>query len=158
MGRQCTVCNHKSLEEINNQLLDNPEYRKIALKFHLSEWALRRHKESHIPKALAKSQEAQEMAQANRLLEDLKTVRKRTEGLLDKAEKAGEIRAWPGFLRELREQIKLMAELEGKLAANPPQINITLNAEWIELRTIMLTALDPFPEAKLAVANALHEK
>ena len=53
--------------------------------------------------------------------------------------------------------MELLAKVEGQLK-DTPQINITLSAEWIELRTIMLTALDPFPEAKLAVANALHEK
>ena len=53
--------------------------------------------------------------------------------------------------------MELLAKVEGQLK-DTPQINFTLNAEWIELRTIMMTALDSYPEAKLAVANALHNR
>jgi hypothetical protein len=49
MGRQCTVCNHRDIEEINRLLLCSDSYRDIARQFNLSKDALARHKESHIP-------------------------------------------------------------------------------------------------------------
>jgi hypothetical protein len=67
----------------------------------------------------------------------------------------GYIRECRGLESELREQRKLLAELEGKLATEP-QITIINNPEWIELRTLIVVALDPFPEAKEAVANAIR--
>jgi hypothetical protein len=37
-----------------------------------------------------------------------------------------------------------------------PQINITVSAEWVELRTVIITALDPFPQAREAMINAIR--
>ena len=59
------------------------------------------------------------------------------------------------YLREIREQLKLLAELEGRIAAQPT-INITVSAEWIELRTVIISALDPYPQAKEAMINAIR--
>ncbi len=163
MGRTCTVCDHPKIDEINNRLLNNETYRTIADDTGLSETALKRHKNGdgknpgHIPAVLAKAQEAHEVARADNLLEELLKVRAKTFELLDKAEEAKEVKAWPGFLRELREQIKLMAELEGRLAAQP-QISILVNPQWIELRTMIIKALESYPEAREAVIEAIHKR
>ncbi|MCX8207414.1 MAG: hypothetical protein N3G75_06240 [Methanothrix sp.] len=75
--------------------------------------------------------------------------------MLDIAEKAGDTRSWPGFLRELREQIKLLAELEGRISSQP-QVNVLINnPEWVQIRTEIINALDPYPEAREAVINAI---
>ena len=156
MTRTCTVCEHPEIEEINKQLLAGGSYRDIAGQFGTSKSSLERHhKGGHILEAMTKAKGAEEEAKADKLLEDLKSVRTRTEELLKKAEAAGEIKAWPAFLRELREQIKLMGELEGRLAAQP-QITIINNPQWIELRTVIIQALDPYPEAKEAVVFAIR--
>jgi hypothetical protein len=57
----------------------------------------------------------------------------------------------------VREQIKLLAELEGKISSQP-QITIINHPEWIELRTVIIQALDDFPEAKGAVINAIRNR
>ena len=49
-----------------------------------------------------------------------------------------------------------MAELEGKISQQP-QVTIINNPEWIELRTVIIQALDDFPEAKKAVVRAIHK-
>jgi len=156
MGRTCTVCTHKDLDEINRLLLCSDSYRDLARQFNLSKDALARHKESHIPEALTKAEDIKEVAQADKLLDELLKVREKTYSLLDKAEQAKEVKSWPGFLRELREQIKLMAELEGRLASQP-QINILVAPQWVELRTVIIRALEPYPEAREAVVHAIRE-
>ena len=88
-------------------------------------------------------------------LDQLQAVRDKAANLLDQAEASYDLRAAGTFLRELREQIRLMAELEGRLAAQP-QITIINNPEWVELRTVIITALDPFPQAREAVVNAIR--
>ncbi len=88
-------------------------------------------------------------------LDQLKEVRSKAASLLDKAEAAADLRAAGVFIRELREQIKLMAELEGKLATQP-QITVINSPEWVELRTIIIQALDQYPEAKEAVVDAIR--
>lgn len=85
----------------------------------------------------------------------LKEVRAKAASLLDRAEASQDMRAAGTFLKELREQIKLMAELEGKLAAQP-QITIINNSEWVELRTLIIGALEPYPAAKEAVVHAIR--
>ena len=157
MGRQCTVCAHKDLEEINRLLLCSDSYRDIARQFGLSKDALARHKESHIPTELLKSNDIQEVAKADVLLVQLGEIREKTLSLLDKAEQAADTRVYGApvaYLREIREQFKLIAELEGRLASQP-QINILVNPQWIELKALIITTLKPYPEAYEALIDAL---
>ncbi len=88
-------------------------------------------------------------------LDQLQAVRDKAASLLDQAEASDDLRAAGTFLRELREQIRLWAELEGKIS-NQPQITIINNPEWVELRTVIITALDPYPQAREAVVNAIR--
>jgi hypothetical protein len=90
-------------------------------------------------------------------LDRLKELRNKAATLLDAAEGAGDLKAAGTFLKELREQIRLMGELEGRLAAQP-QINFVVSPEWVELRTKILVALDDFPEAKQAIILAIREQ
>jgi len=157
MGRTCTVCAHKDVAEIDRLLLCSDSYRDIARQFGLSKDALARHKESHIPKELLKSNDIQEVAKADVLLVQLEEIRKKTLSLLDKAEQAADTRVYGApvaYLREIREQFKLIAELEGRLASQP-QINILVNPQWIELKALIITTLKPYPEAYEALIDAL---
>mgnify|MGYP001275838975 CR=1 FL=1 len=88
-------------------------------------------------------------------LDQLREVRDKAAGLLDRAEASDDLRAAGVFLRELREQIRLMAELEGRIAS-APQITIINNPEWVELRTVIIQALDGYPEAREAVVHAIR--
>lgn len=159
-GRPCTVCQHPKRDEIDKLLIpSDANFAAISRDFAVSEDALGRHKESHIPNELLKSNDIQEIAKADVLLGQLNEAREKTLSLLDKAEKAANTRAYGppvAYLKEIREQIKLLAELEGRLAAQP-QINITLNAEWVELRTLIINALEPYPDARQAVVNAIRK-
>jgi len=157
MGRTCTVCAHKDVAEIDRLLLCSDSYRDIARQFGLSKDALARHKDSHIPELLSKSEDIKEVVNADNLLAQLQEARTSALDLLDKAIEAGDTKIYgppSSYLSEIRQQIKLWAELEGRLASQP-QVNITLNAEWIELRSTIIQALQPFPEARRAVINAL---
>jgi len=98
---------------------------------------------------------------ANRLelcqtpFDQLKILRERAATLLDQAESSQDMKSAGTFLKELREQIRLMAVLEGKLQSSP-QITIVNDPEWVEIRTLIITALDDYPEAKEAVVNAIR--
>jgi hypothetical protein len=41
--------------------------------------------------------------------------------------------------------------------APPAQITIINNPEWVELRTLIITALEPYPDARQAVVNVIHK-
>lgn len=163
MPRTCTVCAHKDLDEINKRLLCSDSYRDIARQFGLSKDALARHKESHIPELLSKSKDLQEAASADKLLAQLEEAREKTLRLLDMAIEAADTKAYgppSGYLAELRQQIKLWAELEGRIreqavSVSLQQVNILEHPEWVDLKTRIITALRPFPDAAEAVVRAL---
>jgi hypothetical protein len=117
-----------------------------------------RHIKGHLPDALLAASDIATVADGDSLLSELKKVRERTFSLLDKAENAADTRAYgppSGYLREIRAQLQLLAELEGRIASQPT-INIAVSAEWIELRTVIISALDPYPQAKEAMIHAIR--
>ena len=59
------------------------------------------------------------------------------------------------YLKEIREQIKLLAELEGRLATQPT-VNVLVLPEWLELKTRIVAALRPYPDALRAVRDAIQ--
>lgn len=91
-GRKCSICEHESLDQINTLLLKGETYRKISERFSVSAAALSRHKNQHIPKAMTKAQEAQEVAQADNLLEQVQNLQAKALSILAKAEAAGDLR------------------------------------------------------------------
>lgn len=159
MARICSICGHSEREEIDRRLVRGDSIAKISRDSAVSEDALRRHLDNHVPKTLAASPSAKEITDADKLLSEIETVKARALSLLDKAEEAQDTRVYgppSQYLKEFREYVRLMAELSGKLASQP-QITIVNNPQWIELRTVIIQALDDFPEAKAAVVHAIHK-
>jgi hypothetical protein len=154
MPRPCTVCTHKDIEEINKRLLGDEIYRTIADDTGLSETSLKRHKAEHIAATAARASKAAEVAKADGLLEDIKGLRQKAMGILQKAEESGDLKTALLGIREARGCLELLAKVEGQLS-DRPQINILINPEWIQLRTQIINSLEPYPEAKEAVINAL---
>jgi hypothetical protein len=57
-------------------------------------------------------------------------------------------------VREARSTIELLLEVEGELDRGGT-VNIVISPEWGQVRTVLLTALAPYPDARFAVADAL---
>jgi len=124
-----------------------------------SKSSVERHVTGHLPDALLKAKDIKDVANGDSLLDELKKARERTFSLLDKAEAAADTRVYGApvaYLKEIREQLKFIAELEGKISSQP-QITIINNPEWVELRTVILMALDDFPDAKQRVIDAIRK-
>ena len=56
----------------------------------------------------------------------------------------------------VHKQIELQAKLLGDLDERP-QVHLHLSPAWIEVRTVIISALSSYPEARAAVAAALLE-
>ena len=50
--------------------------------------------------------------------------------------------------------IELLAKLTGELD-DKPEVNIVLSPQWLTIRGAILEALEPFPEARVAVGARL---
>ncbi len=153
MPRSCSVCTHPEKAAINKALISGEAYRSIAKRFEASESAVYRHQQDHLPVQLAKAKEAEEVAEADNLLSQVRDLQARALTILDKAEEAGELRTALAGIREARGNLELLAKLVGELDERP-QVKILIAPE---VRHVIVEALSPYPEARLSVANALAE-
>jgi hypothetical protein len=101
------------------------------------------------------AQAAEEVAQADELLAEVRNLQSRAYGILDKAESAGDLRTALGAIREARGNLELLAKLLGELDERPV-VNLTIAPEWLELRAIIVQALAPHPAASQDVLRALE--
>lgn len=155
MPRKCTICEHPKVEEINKALLETQNIAKVAKQYGVNYHALYRHKD-HIPAILTQAQEAQEVAKADSLLAQVTELRDKALSILDTAEQAGDLRTALQGIKEARGCLELLARLQGELQEQTT-VNILINPQWLSLRTVILQALEPYPEARQAVAQALRE-
>lgn len=146
--------------ELDKAYLNNEiSLQQYADKVGCAKPSVERHVKGHLPEALLKARDIVDVANGDSLLDELKKARERAYSLLDKAEAAANTKVYGApvaYLKEIREQLKFIAELEGKLSSQP-QITIINHPQWIELRTVIIEALDPYPDAKAAVVRAIHK-
>jgi hypothetical protein len=155
MPRTCTICNHPEREAIDKALIDNVAFRRIATLYGLSEASVRRHKGDHLPGELVKSEQAAEIAHADSLIDQVRDLQRQAKTIKDKAEIAGDLKTALVGIRELSRLIELMGKLQGELQEGAT-VNILVAPEWLVLRSVILKALDPHPEARKAVIKALE--
>ncbi len=154
MPRTCTVCQHPERHAINVALVQRETYCAISREYGPSRDALRRHAREHLPELLAKSHDAVEVAEADSLLSRVEGLYKRTEAILEAAERSGEWSTALGAIRECRGNLELLGRVTKELQ-DTPTFNLTLNPEYLEVRALIVQALDPYPDARRAVADAL---
>ncbi len=154
MPRTCTICAHPDRPAIDAALVAGEAYRHIAARFGTSTGALQRHKDEHLPAALVLASEAGQVAHADDLLAQVRDLQRRTLGILDGAEKAGDRRTALAAIREARGNLELLGRLAGELN-DRPTINVVLSPEWLRVRAVVIGALSPFPEARAVVAGEL---
>lgn len=81
MPRACSICTHHKRDAIDQALLNREPYRRISARFSLSEASVRRHRAGHLPPTLTQAREAQEVARADSLLDQVKAVMERVQKL-----------------------------------------------------------------------------
>lgn len=111
MPRICSVCVHPMREYIEEELLRNTPLRDVAQRFGLSATALCRHRQKHLPEELAYAEEAKTVARASTLLEQVQQLRDRALRLLDRAERAGDLKTAVQAVRATREVLTLLGQV-----------------------------------------------
>ena len=156
MPRTCTVCRHPDRQAIDQALLNGRPLRAIAAHTGTSTGALQRHKADCLPAHLATAQAAREVLNADRLVDELGVLRVQAWLLLDRAEKAGDLRSALSSIKEVRATLELLLRLAGELATEPAVV-VALHAspEWAATQATLVRALAPYPEARAAAAAAL---
>jgi len=156
MLRRCTVCDHPKKHSIDEALVSGAPYRSVAKRFGLSESAVYRHKTEHLPAHLLKAREVEEVAQADDLLEQVRSLQAHALDILGRAEKTGDLRTALAAISQARGNIELLGKLAGELDERPV-MNLNISPEWLEVRALIVGALEPHPEAHRAVLSALED-
>jgi hypothetical protein len=112
MPRRCTVCDHPERHSIDEALVTGAPYRSVAKRFELSESAVYRHKTEHLPAHLSKAREAEEVAQADDLLEQVRNLQAHALNILERAEKAGDLRTALAAISQARGNLELLGQPE----------------------------------------------
>jgi hypothetical protein len=155
MPRSCTLCEHPEKDTIDRELVGSASNRSVASLYDVSEAAVRRHKANHLPAKLVMAVKAAEVVEADNLLHQVGDLQRRALAILDKAEETGELRTALSAIREARGNLELLAKLLGELEERPV-VNLNISPEWLELRAVIVGALEPHPEALRAVVGALE--
>jgi hypothetical protein len=122
----------------------------------VSKTSLLRHKADHLPARLVEAAAAAAVAEGDTLLDRLKHLSAETAAILSEARTEGSkdnhlaLKA----IGRAERQLELMRRLLGEFQAGG-SVNLEGSLEWQELRTAILLALEPFPDARLAVARAV---
>ncbi len=170
MGRFCKVCEHSNRARLELGLANGIGFRRLAQTFPgLSQDSLRRHKINHMsPKQIVEllvgKKLPDEMMQeirdreADGILHQMMNIRAIAWERLDMAREVGEEKTIQGYLRELRGVIKDEAELLGMLGVKSQHLHINLSQapEWVEVKAVLLAALAKYPDAQIAVLDALE--
>ena len=149
------MCDHPERYDIDETLVTGAPYRSVAKRFDLSESAVYRHKVDHLPAHLLKAREVEQVAQADDLLEQVRNLQAHALDILERAEKAGDLRTALAAISQARGNLELLGKLAGELDERPV-VNLNISPEWLELRAVISGALEPHPAAHRAVLRALE--
>lgn len=153
MAGSCSICTHDDREAIDEALIGGVSYRNIAKRHAVTPSALTRHRRGHLSPQIVAVQAARGESVADRV----ERLYDRASAILTAAESSGQGALTLAAIRELRSLCELLGRLSGELD-NRPQlnvINLATSPDWVALRTAILTALRPYPDALAAIVAAI---
>jgi hypothetical protein len=170
MGQRCRVCSHKHVDLINLALARGVSVLAVSRKRGVSVDSLYRHvRNGHLPPQLRASLVAGPVAteaDLDKLKEDegaswLATMLAHRQHLFnarDIAEEHGDVNMLVRVSAEIHRSMELVAKFLGTLVQRHEvtRTNILISADYLQLRSVLVRALQPYPEAARAVAAALH--
>lgn len=174
MPQQCTICNHPDRLQIEAALVRGVSLRNVAKQYEASQAAVYRHRQKCMKVALVAArkeqadQEELELEQSGyNAFAEMLWLRAETRKLYrevrgsdqphivqnaDDDKGVGDPRLALAALGEMRKQTQLFGELLKGVEENKQSER---ESEWLAIREAIFIALEPFPDARLEVAQAL---
>ena len=116
--------------------------------------AVQRHKDEHLPRALVTAQAEEDVRQALDVVGQLKAVNGVALAILKEARQMRDGELALKAIDRIHKQLEFQSRLLGDLDERPV-VNLVVSPEWLGLRGAILRALDPYPAARLALAEAI---
>src|SRR5438128_2252681 len=160
---RCAGCHSERRVELDADIAAKVPYRVLAERYGISTTAIFRHRK-HVSVALvpvaATSPTASSngsnasvdvMAEARRLYDDCRNA-------LDVAVQAGNLLGLSLAAREVHRSLELLGRQLERIESRRSAliVDFATDAAWLRTQAAMLEALDPYPDAALAVADALR--
>jgi hypothetical protein len=158
MGRKSKIESHSDWKIIVKQLASGEEYSNIIQDYPELTWFDFYYANNKLHKIISKSDELKAEIEGdlgNDTLAEVRALKTRAMETLEQAQKAGDLKTALIGIREARGCLETCLKAEGQLK-DGSQITIINNPEWVELRTLIITALDDFPQAKAAVVHTIR--
>src|ERR687890_1635813 len=153
MPRRCTICAHEHRDAMEDAFIAGQAKRRIASHQGFSERAVRYHMREHLPALLALARDAERVARADTLLDRMEALQSQTLAILDAPE---DQRTALAAIAQARRNLELIGEVTRELD-RAGTVNLELTVEWQEVKNLIVTALAPYPQARVAVFSALGE-
>jgi hypothetical protein len=165
---RCTICNHRECAAIELAIARRVTERAISKRYGVSPDAVGRHARNHLtPQLRAKllagpgcdvDLDRLKESESQSLLAHLVALRHRLFAALDDAEEGDNPMAITRITSQLHTNLEITGKLLGELGVGHSLTqNILIMPAYVEMRVALINALSGFPEAKRAVAAALHQ-
>ncbi len=115
MPQPCSICTSPARHAIDVAIVAGTPNRRISAQFGISEQAVRRHRAAHLPAQMARARDAAEVADADDLVAQVRSLQARALAILDAADATGDHRTALAAIREARGALQLVAQLTGAL-------------------------------------------
>lgn len=168
MTSLCRVCEHPRRAEIELAIARKLTLKVISRKFGPSTFSIHRHAKNHMPPhlmdALAMTGkptvidlEALKTSESEGLLQTLVVQRGKIWSWIEMAERDGDLRTIAALLGRLNENVSITAKLLGEVQTHSQTVinNLTVSPEYLSLRSSLVQALRPYPEARKALYGVL---
>ena len=157
MPKPCTICSDPRRDEFDRRARIEDNIAKIAQDFALSYDAFYRHiKANHHIREVTTIPTTAELATSEDIYKEIEKWHTEAKYLQNTAKKSGDIKTALLGLEKALKCLELMLKIHGQIHEGP-QITIINNPEWVQLRTVIINALKPYPEAREAVVLAIRK-
>jgi hypothetical protein len=167
MGRKSKIEAHLRSDEIIRRLASGEDYSNIVQDFPDITWFdLDYYQKNKLPEKLSKSKDlktlADEIEQADihkgdTYLQLVIGLQKKALDALELQDASADPKSWAMISREARGYVELLGKALDRIRDTPQiQVNFIVDPQWIELRTMVINALEPFPDAREAVVHAIR--
>ena len=127
--------------------------------------ALHRHKLQHLPGRVSEELQRQqlvapdaeaEVARESSLLDQLNDLGARAQAILERAEASDRLPTALQAIKEIRGILELLAKITGDVKQT--HVNIHLHPEVVQLQALILSAVDPYPEARARLIEVFEHE
>lgn len=159
-GRICSVCSHPDRAELDKGLVNGSlKAAEVARRVGCSRTSVTRHVKNHLIKNVQESMKAANTSGNTEdidLVNEVKMMYSKVKTMLEALDTEPNWKAQKAFHGEIRGYLELLGKFLGKLETGTT-VNVIVSPVWVQMRTVIVKTLAPYPEASQAVANALVE-